>query len=115
LANNYYKVNQVHRPTESNLVSHPLLKGKLDTPSERVTSMARAVRDIERDIRELSHEDKTDLVRALIAELDAPADANVERAWLETAQLRYRELVEGKVEGVPGPLVFERLRKRLGG
>lgn len=77
--------------------------------------MARAVKDIERDIRELSHEDKTDLVRALIAELDAPPDANVERAWLETAQRRYRELVEGKIEGVAGPLVFDRLRKRLGG
>ena len=51
---------------------------------------------------------------AHLAELDAPADANVERAWLETSQRRYRELVEGKVQGVPGPLVFERLRARLG-
>ena len=49
----------------------------------------------------------------MIAELDAPPDANVERAWLETSQRRYRELVEGKVQGVPGPRVFERLRARL--
>jgi hypothetical protein len=77
--------------------------------------MARAVKDIEREIRELSSEDKVGLIRALIAELDGPADTNVERAWLETSQRRYRELVEGKVKGVPGPLVFERLRKRLGG
>jgi hypothetical protein len=77
--------------------------------------MARAVKDIEREIRELSSEDKVGLIRALIADLDGPADANVERAWLETSQRRYRELVEGKVKGVPGPLVFERLRKRLGG
>jgi hypothetical protein len=76
--------------------------------------MARAVKDIEREIRELSFEDKVELIRTLIAELDAPADANVERAWLETSQRRYRELVEGKVNGVPGPLVFDRLRKRLG-
>jgi hypothetical protein len=54
-------------------------------------------------------------MRALIAELDAPADRNVERAWLETAQRRYRDLVEGKVDGIPGPLVFDRLRSRLGG
>jgi hypothetical protein len=39
---------------------------------------------------------------------------NPQRSWLETAQRRYRELVEGKVEGVPGPLVFERLAARLG-
>ncbi len=45
-----------------------------------------------------------------IDELNAPADLNVERAWLETAQRRYRELVDGKVRGVPGPLVFARLR-----
>jgi hypothetical protein len=77
--------------------------------------MARAVKDIERDIGELSSEEKVELMRALIAELDAPADANVERAWLEASQRRYRELVEGKVKGVPGPLVLDRLRKRLGG
>jgi hypothetical protein len=76
--------------------------------------MARAVQDIEQDIRALSGEEKTRLIRSLIAELDAPADPNVERAWLEASQRRYRELVEGKVKGVPGPLVFERLRAKLG-
>jgi len=77
--------------------------------------MAKAIKDIEAEIRGLSSEDRINLLRTLIAELDAPADANVERAWLETAQRRYRELVEGKVKGVPGPLVFDRLRSRLGG
>lgn len=77
--------------------------------------MTRPMQDIEGDIRALSPEDKIDLLRALIAELDAPADPNVERAWLETAQRRYRELLDGKVQGIPGPLVFERLRARLGG
>ena len=77
--------------------------------------MARPLKDIEREIRELSSEEKAELMRVLVAELDAPADANVERAWLETSQRRYRELIEGKVKGVPGPLVFDRLRKRLGG
>lgn len=76
--------------------------------------MAKAVKDIEREIRELSAEERAELMRSLIADLDAPADANVEREWLETSQRRYRELVEGKVKGVPGPLIFDRLRKRLG-
>lgn len=82
---------------------------------DAVTSMAKAVKEIEYQIRQLSAEDRAELIRKLIAELDAPADADVERAWLEASQRRYRELVEGKVDGVPGPLVFERLRKRLGG
>jgi hypothetical protein len=76
--------------------------------------MARAIADIQRDIRALNDEQKVELLRSLIAELDAPADPNVERAWLETAQRRYRELVEGKVKGIPGALVFEHLRSRLG-
>lgn len=76
--------------------------------------MARDLRDLAREIRELGADDKRQLIRALLAELDAPADSNVERAWLEISQRRYRELVEGKIQGVPGPLVFERLRKRLG-
>ena len=42
--------------------------------------MARAVKEIEREIRELSSEDKVELIRTLIADLDAPADPNVERA-----------------------------------
>ena len=41
--------------------------------------------------------------------------AHIERASLETAQRRYRELVDGKVKGVPGSLVFARLRAGLGG
>lgn len=77
--------------------------------------MAKAIKEIEQDIRALSPEDKLELLRALITELDTPADPDVDRAWLETAQRRYKELVEGKVKGVPGPLVFERLRERLGG
>lgn len=77
--------------------------------------MTRAVKEFEREIRELSSEDNVELIRALIAEPYAPADPNIESAWLETSQRRYRELVEGKVKGVAGPLVFERIRKRLGG
>jgi hypothetical protein len=77
--------------------------------------MAKAITDIERDIRELDMDQKLELLRALVADLDGPADANAEREWLETSQRRYRELVEGKVSGIPGPLVFERLRSRLTG
>jgi putative addiction module component (TIGR02574 family) len=75
--------------------------------------MSTVVAEIEAKIRSLSLEDKTDLVRALIAELDGPADPGVERAWLEEAQRRYREVVEGKVKPISGERVFENLRTRL--
>jgi len=75
--------------------------------------MAHPVEKIEEEIRSLSTAEKVQLLRLLIAELDAPADADVERAWLEEAQRRHRELVEGKVKGVPGERVFENLRAHL--
>ena len=75
--------------------------------------MSTVVAEIEAKIRSLSREDKTELIRALIAELDGPADPDVERAWLEEAQRRHREITEGKVQPVPGERVFENLRARL--
>ncbi|RPI40162.1 MAG: hypothetical protein EHM59_21755 [Betaproteobacteria bacterium] len=54
--------------------------------------MSIAVTEIDAQIRALSREDKADLVKSLIAELDGPADAEVQRAWLEEAQRRYREV-----------------------
>ena len=76
--------------------------------------MARALERIEEEIRSLSAAEKVELLRALVAELDAPADTEVERAWLEEAQRRQQELAEGKVKGVPGERVFENLKSRLG-
>jgi len=75
--------------------------------------MSTAVAEIEAKIRALSLEDKTDLIRSLIAELDGPPDADVEGAWLKEAQRRHREIAEGKVQPVPGERVFANLRARL--
>jgi hypothetical protein len=74
----------------------------------------RTVQEIEDDIRALNSGERNRLLRSLVAELDLPPDPDTELAWLETVQRRYRELAEGTVKGVPGPLVFERLRSRLG-
>jgi hypothetical protein len=75
--------------------------------------MSTVVAEIEAKILSLSLEDKTELIRALIAELDNPIDAEVDRAWLEEARKRHQELVEGKAEPVAGDRVFENLRSRL--
>ncbi len=75
--------------------------------------MSAEVAEIEAKIRSLSLEDKTDLLRVLIAELDGPADIDVEQAWLTEVQRRHREVLEGKVKPVPGERVFENLRARL--
>lgn len=75
--------------------------------------MSTEVAEIEAKIQSLSLQDKTELIRALIAQLDGPAEVDVERLWLEEAQRRYREVVKGKVKPVPGERVFENLRSRL--
>lgn len=76
--------------------------------------MARAVSEIYDEIQSLGDSEKERLLRKLIAELDGPADPDVEKMWLAEAQRRYQELVDGKVKGVPGDRVFERVRARLG-
>jgi hypothetical protein len=45
--------------------------------------------------------------------LDGPAEGDVERAWLEEAQRRYREVSSGEVTAVPGEQVFKNLHARL--
>jgi len=47
------------------------------------------------------------------AELDGPADADVEAVWIQEVQRRHREIVQGKVQPVPGEQVYANLRNRL--
>ena len=75
--------------------------------------MSTDIAEIEAKIRALSLEDKTELIRSLISELDGPADADVERAWAIEAERRHREIVEGKVKTIPAREVFQSLRARL--
>ena len=63
--------------------------------------MARAVAEIEKEIR------------ALLEELDGPADPDVERAWLAEAQRRSQELDLGVVETIPAQEVFAKARAEL--
>lgn len=75
--------------------------------------MSDDVAEIEAKIRALSPGEKVELIRSLIADLDGPEDAKVEEAWLDEAERRHRELLDGKVQGIPGETVFENLRARL--
>lgn len=75
--------------------------------------MSDVVAEIEAKIRSLSAEERADLIRALIGELDGPPDRGVEEAWMEEARRRQRELASGGVKGVSGKQVFENLRQRL--
>jgi putative addiction module component (TIGR02574 family) len=75
--------------------------------------MADDVAEIEAKIRALGVDERAALIRALIADLDGPEDEAVEQAWLEEVERRHCELMDGKIQGIPGERVFENLRSRL--
>lgn len=76
--------------------------------------MARAVSEIEQEIRALPDAEKERLLRALLEELDGPPDASVELAWLEEIARRSRELDAGLVDTIPAEAVFAELRAKFG-
>ena len=75
--------------------------------------MARALADIEKEIRALASGEQEQLLRALLEELDGLPDGDVEQAWLAEVQRRSRELDEGIVQAIPADDVFARLRADL--
>ena len=77
--------------------------------------MARAVSEIEKEIRGLAQGDQERLLRALLEELDGSPDPDVEQAWRDEVQRRSRELDDGTVESIPADEVFAKARADLGG
>ena len=75
--------------------------------------MARAVADIEQEIRSLPDAEKERLLRALLEELDGAPDPDADQAWLEEIQRRSREFDAGLVEAIPAEKVFADLRAKL--
>jgi putative addiction module component (TIGR02574 family) len=75
--------------------------------------MSTDVAEIETKIRSLSSEDKMELLRSLIAELDGPDDTEVEQAWLKEARRRHREIEEGKNATIPAERVFANLHASM--
>jgi hypothetical protein len=75
--------------------------------------MARAVAEIAREIREPTPSHQDHHRRALVEELDGPADSGVEQAWLEEAQRRSGELDGGIVKPIPAEEVLAEARAKL--
>ena len=75
--------------------------------------MARAVADIEQEIRSLPDAEKERLLRALLEELDGAPDLGADQAWLEEIQRRSREFDAVLAEAIPAEKVFADLRAKL--
>ena len=72
------------------------------------------IAELEQALLKLSDVEKKHILRKLIADLDEERDEDVERAWLEEAQRRYKELKDGMVKAVPVAEAIARARERLG-
>jgi putative addiction module component (TIGR02574 family) len=72
--------------------------------------MARALADIERDILELNRKERTELLRRLIDDLEAPGDANSEAAWLKESERRLGEIESGTARTFPADDVIKEAR-----
>jgi putative addiction module component (TIGR02574 family) len=75
--------------------------------------MARALAEIERDIRALSARERAQLLKALINDLDAPADPDADRSWVEESERRLAEIESGSAKTSPGKDVLKEARSRL--
>ena len=70
--------------------------------------------EMEKQARALSPEEKPELARILIEELDTAVDQEAEHLWLEEAERRYDTFIRGEIEARPGDDVMQRARDRLG-
>jgi hypothetical protein len=77
--------------------------------------MGSIVDDLEQRIRALSRAQKTELVRAMLADLDDAVDSDAHRAWVELAMRRKQELEDGIVTPVSADEAYARVRARLRG
>lgn len=57
-------------------------------------------------------EDRARIVDSLLRSLNPP-EAEIDAAWAEVASRRFEELRSGKVKGISGQEVFEKIRQRF--
>jgi putative addiction module component (TIGR02574 family) len=71
--------------------------------------------ELENEVLKLPVDRRAELVRALILSLDADqeADPEIQQAWIEEAERRYQDYVDGKTTPVPGEEAFRRVRASL--
>lgn len=75
--------------------------------------MSADVAEIQAKLQQLTQEERIEVLRGLLADLDGPPDPEIERAWLVEAQRRHKEVIEGKVTPIPAAEVFRKIRSRL--
>lgn len=72
---------------------------------------------LEEKVLSLNFQERSRLASVLVRSLEESKDelrpAEWERLWAKECQRRVAEMESGEVEGIPGEVVFERLRQRV--
>ena len=69
---------------------------------------------IERDVKQLSREDRERLLADLASGLEDAPLSDIDQAWIEEAERRFEDLMSGRVEGIPAKEAFAGIRRELG-
>ena len=76
--------------------------------------MKRTLAELKQEVLQLDPKEKAELARNILDDLDAVADKNTEKLWLEEVQRRYQAYLAGKSKAKPAQEVFDNARQRLG-
>jgi putative addiction module component (TIGR02574 family) len=68
---------------------------------------------LEQEALKLSLEERVELAYVLFRSLDEAEGREIEKLWLEEAERRYQDYLDGKVEAVPGEKAIRRIRMAL--
>ena len=74
--------------------------------------MARDLREAFKELFDLPEKDRATLAGLLIESLEPPPDPDVEEAWAEEAERRWREIEAGTVQTIPWEEVRAKLFRR---
>ena len=64
------------------------------------------------EVLSLPIEDKAYIIDSLIRSMN-PIDSDIDRKWIEVSKKRLNDLRSGRVKGVPGDEVFNKIWKRF--
>jgi putative addiction module component (TIGR02574 family) len=75
--------------------------------------MASKLNELEKEMLQLSAQERAGLAKNLILSLDGEEDDDAEFFWIEEAKQRSKEYKEGKTTGKPVDDVFTELRSKF--
>lgn len=75
--------------------------------------VARNFAEIQRELSELSPEERAKLALALVESLEPEDEGDIAEAWRVEAERRYEQFKRGEIQAIPGEEVFAKIRGRL--